>query len=347
MNISVDLSLAREFRSFLSSNFRDREHRECFRKCVMDNRSFQLQMKFHRMSPGKYFTILFGALDGKSIPHENQVEMVMANSFEYMLNNREVLLQKLQNVCEYDFLKLENKLAQTLPANTVLNADIGVVLDGFNAGSIVDSSHMLLDVLFWPAKQNDSGKIEGIVLHEFHHLGVLYWLENNQRRNQLQQANNGVALAAKLVENIMGEGAATYFFNQDVDVLVELMAESYGPEIAKQFGASVGKATVNIATIMTKFNKDLDLLMREEDTFENMQKITRQYGFSVDYGQPLDKTLGVHMCSVIAKYKGPHELIEVLKDPGAFLDLYNRCARELEDLPMDNRLIGKWNEVWS
>jgi len=144
---------------------------------------------------------------------------------------------------------MESKLVNTLPVGTVLNLNIFFCLDGFNGGSIVDKNTMCLDVLFWPSKKNIEKEIEGIVLHEFHHIGILYWLNKNERRNNILNKKDKGSLAVKLVEAILGEGAAVYFFNEDLSYIDLIEAnEAFAAQalsVAKDLNFDMDKVNVN------------------------------------------------------------------------------------------------------
>ena len=116
----------------------------------------------------------------------------------------------------YDFLSLEKRLDNKLPDGTNIDVEIYFVFDGVNGGSIVDSNKMLLNTMFWPSSEKHLDLIEGILLHEYHHIGLIHWLEKYD--NNFKKYSDGTSFAKYLMLSIMSEGAATYFFNDGDDI---------------------------------------------------------------------------------------------------------------------------------
>lgn len=348
MKLNVDYSVAVKFAEFLSTeNYKDKRHKDSFIKYLDQNRSFNKQFQFHEgnMTSKEYFHIIFSILNDNPIESENFVMNVVTNSFKNILSKKDKLQRKIKNIQEYDFTKLENKLLKTLPEGTPLNINIHIVLDGFNAGCILDSSDMLIDAIFWPSDKKNEHQIEGIILHEYHHLGLKYWLNKNKKRKQILKEKSGYELAVKLVESIIGEGAATYFFNQS-DNLTDLLEEAYGETIANQYLESLKKAKMDIKTLIKRFEYDLEHLLGNKDKYEEMKESTKDYGFCKEFGQPLDKAIGVYMCKTIERGEGRKGLIEIFKNPSLFLSKYNESAKKINRLEIKEEIVQDWLELW-
>ncbi|WP_040212130.1 DUF5700 domain-containing putative Zn-dependent protease, partial [Clostridium polynesiense] len=112
---------------------------------------------------------------------DNDILARMNNALMRISKNMDLLEKKINNIKEYDFKILESKLKDTLPEDTQFDFNIFFCLDGNNAGSIVDKNTMCLDALFWASDKNKEEQVEGIILHEFHHIGCLYWLNKNEK----------------------------------------------------------------------------------------------------------------------------------------------------------------------
>lgn len=348
MKVNVDYSVAVKFAELLSAeNYKDKRYIDSFIKYLNQNKSFNKQFKFHEgnMESKEYFHIIFSILNDESIESENFVMNTVANSFTNILNQKDKLQKKIENIQEYDFTKLEKKLLETLPEGTLLNPNIHIVLDGFNAGCILDNSNMLIDAIFWPSDKKNEHQVEGIILHEYHHLGLKYWLDQIEKRKQIIKEKSGYGLAIKLVESIIGEGAATYLFNQNQD-LTDLISEGYGETIANQYLESLKKAEIDKEVLMRKFEQDLELLLDNKNKYEEMKKITNDYVFCKELGQPIDKAIGVYMCEIIDRVEGRKTLIEIFKNPSMFLCKYNISAKKISGLEIKEEIVQKWMQLW-
>lgn len=348
MKIKVDYSVLTIFDNFLNcKDYNAINNKKYFMKNLEENISFKKQMNFYKrnMSSKDYFDIIFSTLNDKTIKPKNTTIKIMSKSFENILNNKNILQNKIKNIQEYDFTKLEDKLLETLPEDTELNVNLHIVLDGFNAECVLDDNNILIDAAFWPSNKENEYKIEGIILHELHHLGFLYWLNKNGKRNEIIKEKNGYELAIKLVESIIGEGAATYFFNQNED-LTDILEEAYGKELAKQYKESLKICDINIEKIIKKFESDLEYLLDNEDGYEKMQERIKDYSFSKEFGQPLDKAIGVHVCRTIESQEGRESLIETFKNPSLFLIKYNNSIKKLKGVALKESVIEKWIKLW-
>lgn len=348
MNINVDNSIVVKFSEFTNNeNYKTQKGKENFMRWLKENDSFNKQVDFHKGNwrVEEYFEIIFSILNKNTIKSDNFVLNIISNSFENVISNKDIMQKKIENIKEYDFTKLQKRLLETLPKDTSLNMTIHIVLDGFNAGSIIDEENMLIDAIFWPSDKAKEFQIEGIILHEYHHLGLMYWLKKNKRRNEILKNKSGQELAVRLVENIIGEGAATYFFNQNED-LTSLLAESYGKSIADQYKESLKRAKTDIDTFLKSLENDLEYLLNNKGKYDDMKAITNKYSFDEDFGQPLDKAIGVYMCETIEKQEGRKGLIKTFKEPSLFLSMYNRAAKGLNRLEIKEEIIEEWVRLW-
>lgn len=349
MKVNVDYSVSGSFSEFLCSrNYNDKKYKNDFMQYLEDNKSFKKQMHFHKdnMTSKEYFDTIFSILNDEPVKPKNTLMKIIAKSFENILSKKDILQKKIKNIQQYDFTKLEDKLSQTLPKDTLLNVNLDIVLDGFNAGCVLGDNNMLIDAIFWPSEKRDQYKIEGVILHEYHHLGFIYWLNKNNKRKQIIKQKNGYELAVKLVESIIGEGAATYFFNQNED-LTDLLEEAYGKALARQYQESLKKCEINIKTLMKKFEYDLEYLLDNKDKYEKMEKRINKYSFSEEFGQPIDKAIGVYMCKIIEKQEGRTGLIKTFKNPKLFLVKYNKTIEKLGEVKLKEKVIKNWIELWS
>ncbi len=148
-----------------------------------------------------------------------------------------------------------------------------------------------------------------------------------------------------MLESIIGEGSATYIFNQNED-LVDLIEEGYGEDIAKQYSESIQTSKIKIEQLIYKFQDDLEYLLENKDNYDKLKDRINDYGFSEEYGQPIDKSIGVYMCETIELIEGRIGLIEIFENPILFLDKYNESAKKLNRIEIKEKIINDYNKIW-
>lgn len=289
-----------------------------------------------------YADVLIASAKNELLNKDNEILTKMNLALMRISKNIDLLSKKVSNINKYNFSNLEGNLNNTLPINTELECNIIFCLDGYNPGSIVDNNTMCLDALFWPSDSDKEENIEDVVLHEFHHIGCLYWLNKNEKRKMLIDKNDNKALAISLIEHIMGEGAAVYFFNKSEDI-AELVHEAYGMSLGKAYLDSWN----NIEEKLEGLN---DLLIRlfteDESENDNLKKVVQGYSFMQGNEEAKDKVIGKYMCSIIDNSLGHDKLLECFKEPQKLLNYYNEACLKEDKIGLDNDLLRLWNSIW-
>lgn len=306
------------------------------------------QFKFYKddIRKNDYVDMIFAVAKNESYETENFILKKMYSALNRIYSNLELLYKKLDNVKQFNFKGFEEKLTSTLPSGTELNINIFFCLDGFNGGSIVDENNMCVDVLFWPSNEDLERSIEGIILHEFHHIGFLYWRNKDERRKNILMNKDKSSLAVGLVEQILSEGAAVYFFNKEQE-LYELVLEAYGEELAKGFKEGYLESWNNIEDKVNCLNNLLlQLLDRTNDNYDSLKSNTNKYFYSNENGEALNKVIGKHMCSVIEDTLGRQALIDSFINLQNFLVHYNKACEKIGEQGLDIQVLNKWKELW-
>ncbi len=290
-----------------------------------------------------YKTILFHALNELGYETEDGFLRALYEHLKRIIALKEKLSEKLKLIKTYDYESLREKLANRLPKGTELDIEIFFVLDGINGGSIVGDNKMMLNTMFWPSSLEKMELIEGILLHEYHHLGLLHWIKKNNERfdNHL----NGKDVAKYLMIAIMSEGAATYFYNYGDDIY-PLIVESHGEEVASAYRDSMLDRGDNLVKYIGELEADLNYLMEFDGKIDELKTLKSKYTYN-DTGEPLDKSIGYHMCSVIETNLGTQELIECFENPDMFLQRYHEACDIDGELRFNNDFVNKWIEFTS
>lgn len=306
------------------------------------------QLKFYDNSftMEEYTDVFIKSAKNERYKGDNDILTRMNNALMRISKNMDLLDKKINNIKEYDFKILECKLKDTLPENTQLHFNIFFCLDGYNAGSIVDKNTMCLDALFWASDKTKEEQVEGIILHEFHHIGCLYWLNKNEKRKYLLSKKDNNSLALSLIESIMGEGAAVYFFNESKD-LYELIHEAYGIDIGNSSEEKYLNSWNNMDEKLRNLNDLLVQLFTEPNNeYKRLQEAVNEYSYRKDNEEALDKVIGKYMCMSIDSNLGREKLLECFKEPKKFLNYYNETCDKEHKKSLDSRILSMWNSIW-
>ena len=197
--------------------------------------------------------------------------------------------------------------------------------------------------MFWPSSEKHLDLIEGILLHEYHHIGLIHWLEKYD--NNFKKYSDGTSFAKYLMLSIMSEGAATYFFN-DGDDIYPLIVESHGEETASSIRASMQNRGENIECYIRDLETDLLQNFEFEGEIEQLRTLCSKYTFSSST-EPLDKSIGYHMCSVIDENLGLETLLNCFVNPNEFVYKYNDALKENDNFRFTEAFIQTWRNFTS
>lgn len=268
----------------------------------------------------EYKEALFCALNSIEFKSDNEMALLLYLNLK-RLNDVELLNKKVDVFNKYNFSQSARLLKNTLPLKTNDDMTVYFTFDGINGGSIIGDNEMMINFMMWPSDSKKINAIEGILLHEYHHIGIKEILKD---RGYLKIAKTNKDIIKKLAISIVTEGIATYLFNQD-DGLSELLVESHGEELANNYKKSTNPKCNDMCKLILKYNSDM-LFISECNCLENANKYLDEYCFNFDGGEPIDKTLGVHICKTIDRNLGRDKLIELLVDPFDVIKQYNELA---------------------
>ncbi|MTI47666.1 MAG: hypothetical protein FH761_07475 [Firmicutes bacterium] len=341
MNISADYSMAVKFKEFiLNKKYVSKEKCSQFVNSLDCNESFKKMLQFYEnlFSIDQYIDILYKSLNQKPFETDDEALRLMYNNFKRIIGSEDLIIKKIELIGNYNFNKLQHTLADTLPKNTDIDINIHFVFDGINGGSMVDEKNMLIYTMFWPSKKENVDLIKWVLLHEYHHLGLKYWIDRDHIRKEVYSRKDNIKLALTLSDSILAEGAATYFFNESQD-LYSLLLESHGEEYAEKYKQSMVNRDVNIEKTMSELERDFEKLLSDENSYESMKKTVNDYFYSFEGKEPKDKALGYHMCDVIEKVYSRGELIDCFLKPGEFIRKYNEAAKQSNNFVFSEEVV--------
>lgn len=329
MTVTVDTSVAEKLLQLIEQG--DYQEQNKFYESLEQMKSMkgiQHMLDFYRdvFQYDTYKEILFKALNHLDYQTEDESLQMMYDQFVRLSDNLDLVRQKIALIKQFDFNGVFAELEETLPNNTDIQVEIYFIFDGINGGSIVGSHTMLLNTMFWPSQAEYLSIIKDVLLHEYHHLGFKYWLNQTGFTDELICKDSEHMLMHFTVD-ILGEGAATYFFTNS-DNLYPLVYESHGPAFAETFKESVTHRHEDIDPLLLQWNKDLAAVAKGMVTADDFKKLISRYSFDISGKEPIDKSIGYHICKTIDQNLGRQVLIECIKTPQKVFGYYNQAKQE-------------------
>ncbi|MBI9011607.1 MAG: hypothetical protein JEZ08_05195 [Clostridiales bacterium] len=325
MNITVDFEVAEKIIDLINEKkYIDDATYEDEMSKIEKLEGMQKMLNYYKGSFdfSTYKELLFKALNNFEYVSEDESLNAVYTYLKKVIEDTERLNNKLRLMRDYDFNKFEKKLVEKLPKNTNVDVDIFFAFDALNGGTIINDKTMMLNTMFWPSKEENLKLIEGILLHEYHHIGFFYWMRKFDRDFDKYSDANG--MVRYLIISILGEGAATYFYN-DGDDMYPLVLESHGEALAESTRSAMGNRGNNVAEYIRDLEKDIRYIMSSEDDIKELKSFVNKYFYSSN-GEPLDKSIGYHMCETIDQELGLEKLIECFEKPNIFLNRYNHAS---------------------
>jgi len=324
--------------------FKDRVVFKAEMNKIRESKGIKLMLDFYKAFDFEtYEEVLYISLNDSDYDTENETLKMMNANLRRIVKDNYSVKAKMSSIKTYDFSTLEKRLVDKLPEGTEVDVEIYFVFDGINGGSIVENNKMLLNTMLWPSNEENLHLIEGILLHEYHHIGLLHWL--NKYDKNFNDYSDSAGLAKYLMLSIMSEGAATYFYN-DGDDIYPLVVESHGEETAFSIREAMRNRGSNIENYMNELELDLIDILNYQENINELRPLINKYTFS-STGEPLDKSVGYHMCSVIEEELGLESLIECFKNPNDFVFKYNDALKENDKLGFSEAFIRAWTSLVS
>lgn len=328
MNIKVDFTVPEKLINFIERG--DYKKRSEFDRLLDElhvTTSFQKMLQFYEgiFDHLTYREILFSALNGLAYQTNDDMLQMLYDNLVRINDDLERLKNKLRSIQNYDFSSIVFELQPTLPENTELEIELYFVFDGINGGSIVDNHTMLINTMLWPSNKDHEKIIKDVLLHEYHHIGIKFWLDKHGHTDE-RKYENKEEFFTYLTASIVGEGAATYFFTSSNN-LYPLLLESHGQDLANNFKESINLREANIKQLLMTLNNDLTDILDHDRSVDAMKDLSNKYNFDPSLKEPLDKAIGYYLCKSVDEVLGRRQLIECFKEPNLIYGLYNKTIK--------------------
>ena len=239
------------------------------------------------------------------------------------------MCSSLEEIKKYDWGSTVKKAREYLPEGTELEPVLVVTIDGFNGGMFRYGTVYLSLVYFDPSLIS-----EDTFSHELHHMGAEYWWEKNPRIQEYKDSEDKQKrYLARLLTYLVGEGLANAFCSPEALTKVEGKEEHN--EMIRYYQENLDEL----------FDKLEELV---EQIFENPEEVSELYNdFTMDRenrGIPPGHFLSGKMVQIMDRSSNVSrdEIINLIKDPFDFLELYNVAAEELGYRKFSEEYIEKF-----
>ncbi len=340
MKIITDYSIPENMINLIESkNELTRENFNSQCDFMNQNQGFKYMLQFYDgvFTYENYKDILYLALNNQTYSSDNGMLMMLYENLKRI--NSEVLIKKLTSIKSYNFESMLHRLELTLPTESDIELNLFFVFDGINAASIYGEDTILINTMFWPSDLENEKLVEDVLLHEYHHIGIKYWLRKSGYSHE-NRFDSSKVFIEHLTSSIVGEGAATYLFTKD-STIYPLIKESHGEEVANNFRVSVENRTEDIRLLLESLNHDLLDVLNTDKNSSQLSEISNMYSFDPSGKEPLDKTIGYYMCKKIDEVLGRDHLLECFKNTCKFYQKYNATVNDSHDFRFSEELTNE------
>lgn len=268
--------------------------------------------------------------------------------YNIILKNIDLLNVSLKFAQKIDFSLVEKLVTEYLPPETEIKVKIYFLIDGYNGGTIIDQHNYTQCIWALDPKYFECCGVYGLV-HELHHIGSLYWHNEDDLRKELISKNNHVSLAVKLVRSVLDEGSAVFYADKQVDrdIMYEVASKQIGGNQFDRILDAYKIAKSKVSQRIEELDKLLQELIDGVGKYDIFKSKVRSYGFMQGIKPALNKLIGEEMVGSIDKVFGKEKIFDCLINLKEFLFVYNEAARKLNKVEFSEKLLTKWDSIWS
>lgn len=209
---------------------------------------------------------------------------------------------------------IEELVNRYLPDDTPLDIDIYLTIDNFNQGMIRETSVFTSILRMDPGKINVRG-----LAHEIHHAGVMYWFKKNEKWNRwISEGPGPRRIGAELLIYLVGEGIANRLITPSSVSFIE------GPrnERESRWNERVNMLEESYPSLLATI-EDIQLKALQGNMDES-QRLYKELSINASgIGLPTGHFTSARMVAEILREHDESKIIELIKDPWKFFDVYN------------------------
>jgi len=306
------------------------------------NEAFQIWVNAYAEFIPEFQEKLKKMLKNLSLPIEDEILSIFQRGFLSAANMEKLKMfeSRLKRALALPFDEYMELALKYLPEGTKINATVYITLDPFNSGMVHQDEVFLSIFLTEP-----DSEICSDFAHEFHHIGAEYWLEKNTKLKALENSHEYGKILASLFTYFVTEGLANWYTSPMAISVVE------GLEGAEMHNKAVIKLEKEKIKLIKHLEKLLHWICEKHQPIDEIKDALNK--LSVDTsgaGLPPGHFLSGYMVKVMDENPNIEKgrIINLVKNPFDFFDLYNMAADEGEKL--DSSLLKQLKLVidrWS
>jgi hypothetical protein len=233
----------------------------------------------------------------------------------------ETLESRLDRALSFPFEKSVRLARRYLPRMTRIKADVYVTIDPFNTG-MMRPGKVFLSIL----QEDVTLKSAEWLAHEFHHVGAYYWLNKESKLRKLRNSEKHGRMLSEVFSYFVTEGLANWYVSSRTTRSIE------GEE---EHNKAIRELEKEIPRLLKDLEQLLDLICEHYEPFEEIKTLFESLsvdtsGRGIPAGHFLSgRMVGAMDCSNII---GKKEIIDLVKHPFDFFDLYNKTLGENDEL---------------
>lgn len=274
-----------------------------------------------------------------SSPRSDDFESIFQKGLFSILNEEklETLESRLNHALSIPFEKSVQLARKYLPKRTRIKADVYITIDPFNTG-MMRPGKVFLSIL----QEDLTPKSAKWLAHEFHHAGAYYWLNKNLKLRTLRNSNEHSQMLSEVFSYFVTEGLANWYVSSWTTRIIESEEEH---------NRVIRKLEKEKPRLLKDLEQLLNLICERHEPFEEIKTLFKSLSINTSgSGIPAGHFLSGRMIGAMdnSNNVGKKEIIDLVKHPFDFFDLYNKTMDEGDKLNVTLlRQVKNKTDEWS
>jgi hypothetical protein len=258
-----------------------------------------------------------------SSPRSDDFGSIFQKGLVSILNEEklETLESRLDHALSISFEKSVQLARKYLPERTCIKTDVYITIDPFNT-AMMRPGKVFLSIL----QEDISAKSAKWLAHEFHHAGAYYWLNKNLKLRTLRNSNEHSQMLSQVFSYFVTEGLANWYVSSWTTRTIE------GEE---EHNKAIRKLERERPRLLKDLEQLLNLICERHEPFEEIKTLFESLSMNTSgSGFPAGHFLSGRMIGAMDKSNiiGKKEIIDLVKHPFDFFDLYNKTVDDGDKL---------------
>lgn len=254
-----------------------------------------------------------------SSPRSDDFESIFQKGLFPILGEEklEALEFRLNHALSIPFEKSVQLARRYLPKRTRIRGDVYITIDPFNPG-MMRPGKVFLSIL----QEDITSKSAEWLAHEFHHAGAYYWLNKNSKLRTLRNSNEHGQMLSEVFSYFVTEGLANWYVSSWTTRFIE------GEE---EHNKAIRKLEKERPRLLKDLEQLLNLICERHEPFEEIKTLFESLSINTSgSGIPAGHFLSGRMVGAMdnSNIIRKKEIIDLVKHPFDFFDLYNKTADE-------------------